>query len=97
MSTSFAKPGWSVRTGLVCLVWVLLLASMLGQKRAPLLVVIGVLLVLGGSEWVVRGLQIEERWRRITTFVMMVLLLSVSFVAISGMWVLGAVQLFNPG
>jgi hypothetical protein len=98
MRASTEDLGWVKRVGLVWLIWALLfpfLGFLLGDVGATVLVVLSVVLVLGGAEWVVKGMQLEERWRRMASFAVMVILLSFAFVAISGLWIFVLAQVFN--
>jgi hypothetical protein len=98
MPASTESLDWLARTGLLCLIWALLfsfLEFVPGDTGATILVVLSVPLVLGGAEWVVKGMQLEERWRRMASFAVMVILLSFAFLAISGLWIFVLAQVFN--
>lgn len=76
---------WSAATRGIATVaaWITAVLLLSGSEdgRAAL-VVIGVALVLAGAEWIVTGMRLGERWRRILIFTALVVLLCVAFVAV---------------
>jgi hypothetical protein len=96
MRASTENLDWVKRAGLVWLIWALLfpfLGFSLGDVGATVLVVLSVVLVLGGAEWVVKGMRFEERWRRMASFAITLILLSAGCIAITAFWLFARAQL----
>lgn len=81
--------GWAARAWVVCGAWTLLcpaLALVFGSGGLAMLVVLAVVLLLAGSEWVVNGMRLNARWERMICFTGMLVLLVFAFVAIAAGW-----------
>jgi hypothetical protein len=82
MTSRVAYLGGSARAAILCLGWGLSFAVLANAAGAAVLVVLGVLLVTLGAEWIVDGMDLGESRSRIACYAMAVILLVVAFAAI---------------